>query len=73
MRRDGDTLMSSVASSFKNGSQRFFFKGTNERWRGVAAEEDLALYDAKAEAMLAPECARWVARGRLDGDDPRQM
>jgi len=70
MRRDGDALMSSVASIFKEGSQAFFFKGTNERWRGVVAQADLALYEAKAQELLRPECARWVSQGRLATDDP---
>jgi len=65
MRRDGDTLMANVASIFKHGSQGFFFKGSNERWRGVVADEDLDLYEARAAALLSPECARWVAHGRL--------
>jgi len=71
MRRAGETLMDSVATSFKNGSQRFFFKGSNERWRRVVADEDLALYDAKAGAMLSPACRDWTARGRLLAGDPR--
>ena len=73
MRRDGDILMSTVASIFKEGSQRFFFQETNERWRGVVAEEDLALYDAKVRAMLPSACAKWVAHGRAAGGDPRLM
>jgi aryl sulfotransferase len=62
MRRDGPTLMSSVASIFKGGSERFFFEGTNQRWRGRVSDEDLALYEAKAEEMFPPDCARWVYR-----------
>lgn len=73
MRRDGETLMSSVASSITDGSRRFFFKGTNERWRGVLAEADLALYAAKAEKKLSPACARWVAQGRIQAGEPRPM
>jgi aryl sulfotransferase len=64
MRRAGATLMSTVASIFKEGSERFFFQGTNERWRGVVRAEDLARYDAKAKALLPPACARWTAEGR---------
>lgn len=70
MRRDGDTLMAAVASLFQGGSQRFFFKGTNERWRGIFRDEDLALYDATVQTMLLPECAKWVASGRLESGDP---
>ena len=72
MRRDGDTLMSSAAAIFRDGSRSFFFKGSNGRWRGVINEEDLALYEKKAEAMLAPACARWLAQGRAQAGDPRQ-
>jgi aryl sulfotransferase len=57
MRRTGDTLMANVASIFKEGSKGFFFKGSNERWRGVFAIEDLALYDTKAETILLPHVA----------------
>ena len=71
MRRDGSALMGSVAGIFKEGSERFFFKGSNERWRGVATEEDLALYDAKVATMLSPECARWIGGGRFQAADPR--
>jgi aryl sulfotransferase len=70
MRRDGDTLMGSVASSFAGGSRRFFHRGTNERWRGVFRGEDLARYDAKVETMLSAACARWIASGRLAAGDP---
>jgi hypothetical protein len=61
--------MSAVAGLFLGGSQRFFLKGTNERWRGIFRDEDLALYDATVQAMLPPECAKWVASGRLESGD----
>ena len=69
MRRDGDTLMSTLANRFQGGSQRFFFQGRNERWRGVFSQEDLARYDAKVRAFLSPACARWVALGRRQSGD----
>jgi aryl sulfotransferase len=72
MRRDGEVLMASVATIFRGGSQRFFFKGKNERWRGIVSDEDLALYDAKLEAMLTRPCANWLEKGRLLTDDPRE-
>ena len=36
-----------------------------ERWesRGVFRADDLALYEAKLEATLTPECAAWLERG----------
>lgn len=73
MRREGDLLMGPLVSAFEGGSGRFFFKGSNKRWRGVFADDDLARYDAKAEAILSPACARWVAHGRLQAGDPRRM
>ena len=72
MRRDGDTLMANVATIFREGSKRFFFKGSNERWRGVVADEDLALYDTKAEA-LPLSCRRWIAHGRLEAGEPQSL
>jgi aryl sulfotransferase len=71
MRRDGGTLMGSVAASFAGGSGRFFHQGTNGRWRGVFRDADLARYEAKVAAMLPAACARWTACGRLAAGDPR--
>lgn len=73
MRRDGDTLMAKAATTFKDGSRTFFFKGSNERWRGVASEQDLALYDEKAKATLTPNCIRWLEHGRLKAGDPQSL
>ena len=70
--RDGEALIPNLAPLFKNRSQTFFFKATNGRWRGVVAEADLALYEAKVRAMLSPDCARWVAGGREQAWDPGQ-
>ena len=65
MRRDGDKLLPAAADVFQGGSQRFLFKGRNERWRGVFRDEDLSVYDAKVQGLLSPACAHWVAHGRL--------
>lgn len=71
MRRDGAVLMGSVAAAFQGGAARFFHRGTNGRWRDLFREKDLALYEAKAAALLSGPCARWVAAGRLAAGDPR--
>jgi aryl sulfotransferase len=65
MRQDGEALMASLAGVFQGGSQRFFFKGSNDRWRGVFREEDLALYESKISATLPHPCREWLAKGRL--------
>lgn len=64
MRRDGDLLMGSASKVFQGGGARFFHKAAIEGWRGVYRDDDLALYDAKADALLPPACRSWVAQGR---------
>ena len=70
MKRDGATLLPMVNVAFEGGSGRFFFKGTNGRWRDVMTAEDLALYDQVA-ARMTPGLARWIEQGRLGAGDPR--
>ena len=57
---------------WERGGDSFLHKGTNGRWRDVAAKEDLALYDAKVAAQFSPALARWVEHGRLRAGDPRE-
>jgi aryl sulfotransferase len=71
MRRDGEALMPGAAAHFVGGADRFLFKGTNGRWRDLLGPEELALYEARVAADLPPDCARWLAGGRLaTGVDP---
>jgi aryl sulfotransferase len=65
--------LGSITALFQGGRDRFFHKGANERWRGVFREGDLALHDAKVEALFSHACARWVEQGRLEAGDPRSM
>ena len=51
--------------TFADGANTFFFKGTNGRWQGVLSDEELALYEAKAAAVLPSDCARWLEQGRM--------
>jgi len=48
---------------FEGGSKRFFYKGTNGRWRGVLDAEDLALYEDAKRRLLPADCAAWLERG----------
>ncbi|MFQ5698711.1 MAG: sulfotransferase domain-containing protein, partial [Myxococcota bacterium] len=48
---------------FRGGAKRFFFKGSNGRWRGVLMPEDLALYEQAAARVLSPECVKWLESG----------
>ncbi len=65
MRRDGAALMGKVAALFQEGSNRFFHKGTNERWRGVFREAGPRALRCQGQGDVLPACARWVANGRL--------
>lgn len=50
---------------FEGGSDRFFFKGTNGRWRDVLMPEDLELYERSA-SQLDSELRNWLENGRLN-------
>jgi aryl sulfotransferase len=57
---------------FQGGTNRFFFRGTNGRWKDVMTPAELAEYDAVVARALTPDCAAWLERGRAAGD-PKQL
>jgi aryl sulfotransferase len=63
-REGGDT--SSMV--FEGGIDRFLFKGTNGRWRGVLSDDDLALYEQAAQT-LDPGLRAWLEGGRAAGPE----
>ena len=71
MKRDGGRLMPQVERLFVGGTQNFFYKGTNSRWREVLTEADVSLYERKIKAELTPALIRWLTEGRLVAGDPR--
>ena len=73
MRRDGAKIAPGVTSMFERGAETFFFKASNERWRGVLTAEDLAFYNAKVRENFSRSCAVWVEQGRSGGTDPRNL
>jgi aryl sulfotransferase len=62
MKRDAADGAKDMEFTWKGGSQTFFNKGTNGRWRNVLTEADLELY-ATAMQRLPKECARWLENG----------
>jgi aryl sulfotransferase len=52
----------------EGGADRFFFKGTNGRWRDVLTEDELALYDQAAATILDPDLRHWLEHGREGGE-----
>jgi aryl sulfotransferase len=50
--------------TFRGGSNTFFYKGTNGRWRSVLTEAELAMYERTRDRVLTPDCARWLEQGK---------
>lgn len=64
MKKDAARYTYGGGALLKGGADSFFYKGTNERWRGVFSDEELALYEAAAAERFRGGCARWVEGGR---------
>jgi aryl sulfotransferase len=64
MKEEAKPTSDRMSFIFEGGSDRFFFKGTNGRWRDVLTADDLALYEAAA-SKLDPELRDWLENGRL--------
>ena len=47
------------------GGDTFINKGTNGRWRDVLSAVEIAEYEAQARDKLGPDCAAWLATGKL--------
>lgn len=54
-----------MQGAFRGGAKTFFYKGTNERWRGVLTDADLELYERAKQRVLSPDCAEWLEHGWL--------
>jgi aryl sulfotransferase len=52
-----------LAGFFRDGARGFFYKGTNERWRSVLSDDELALYEAAKARVLSADSARWLETG----------
>jgi aryl sulfotransferase len=73
MRTAGDELMPHTKTMFTDGSDRFFNKGINGRWREVLTQDDLVLYEASVRELLTPGLASWLEGGRRRTGDPPSM
>lgn len=47
------------------GAATFINKGTNGRWTEVLGAAEIEEYEARALDELGPECARWLATGKM--------
>jgi aryl sulfotransferase len=52
-----------MAGAFEGGAARFFYKGSNGRWRSVLTDDELDMYEAAA-ASLDPALRTWLEGGR---------
>jgi aryl sulfotransferase len=64
MKAEAKPLSDQMGMVFEGGSDRFFFKGTNGRWKDVLTTEDLALYE-QAASKLDADLRHWLENGRL--------
>jgi aryl sulfotransferase len=49
---------------FEGGADTFLYKGTNDRWRDVLTDDELAAFDQRAAEVLPEEARRWLEHGR---------
>jgi aryl sulfotransferase len=63
MKANADKVAPLGGAIFEGGASAFINKGRNGRWQDVLPSPDSAAYEARAQAELGPECARWLARG----------
>ena len=68
MRDDAIAAGDPLAAMFRDGARGFFFRGTNQRWRGVLDDDELALYAAARDRLLPPDCAAWLETGAGAGE-----
>ena len=71
MKQDATRREEQIGLLFKGGAGRFFYKGTNGRWRDVLTEEDLALYETAA-AQLDPGLRSWLEADSAPTPDSRR-
>jgi aryl sulfotransferase len=58
------TEIADFSRLFEGGADSFLFKGTNERWRGVLTDDELASIDKRIGELLSPDAAAWLEQGR---------
>ena len=70
MKEQGEVLIPNLSALFESGSDRFFHKAEDGRWRGVFGQDDLSFYEQKMSS-LPLSCRSWLISGRGAGGDPR--
>ncbi len=63
MKANAEQVAPLGGAPWEGGADTFMNKGVNGRWRDILSAAESQAYEAKAEAMLGPECARWLMTG----------
>jgi aryl sulfotransferase len=71
MKRNGGAILAGLERAFVDGHETFLYSGTNNRWKGVFTDVDLADYEERVKAELSPGLNKWLKEGRLVAGDPR--
>jgi aryl sulfotransferase len=71
MKAEAKALSTAMDLMFEGGSDRFFFKGTNGRWRDVLTPAEVAEYERVVATTLSPDAAAWLEHGRAACDPKR--
>ena len=50
-----------------DGAKVFVNKGVNGRWTEILPSADSERYEQRALEELGPDCARWIATGKMSG------
>ena len=69
MKANADKVAPLGGAVFNGGAKAFINQGVNGRWRDVLTAKDVRDYEAMAIERLGPECAAWLAYGRLEQED----
>ena len=63
MKENAAQIVPLAEMGFQGGAQRFIYKGTNQRWRGLLTDEELALYPEAVKRTLPPDAGAWLEQG----------
>jgi aryl sulfotransferase len=65
MKQNAESTAPAYGVVFEGGANTFINKGTNNRWKDALTPADIGAYEARALEELGPECATWLATGKL--------
>ena len=64
MKANADRVVPMAGDVFEGGARTFINKGSNQRWKDVLSDADIAEYEAIARKALGDECLQWLRYGK---------